>query len=273
MTTLRSNPARLRHFAQARLQYRAVRGIARLIVIAVGLALTLRTLLYEPCNIPSQSMLPGLLAGDYLFIAKWPYGYSRYSLPFGLPLFDGRIGGEMPERGDVVVFKTPRDNRADFIKRVIGLPGDRVAMRGGILAVNGVDVPRVRTADFTMLAADDGDCRQSPGQRVTAPDGRVWCHLPQYVETLGSRRYAVLDQVANGRNDTFAAVTVPAGHYFVAGDNRDDSADSRLSVADGGVGMVPAENIIGRADRIFFSVDELRSGRDALRLGRIGRSL
>ena len=273
MASLRSDPARIRHFARARLQYRAVRSAGRLVVAALAVALTLRAVAYEPFNIPSQSMLPTLLSGDYLFVAKWPYGFSRYSLPLGLPLFDGRLGGSDPVRGDIVEFKTPGDNRTDFIKRVIGLPGDRVAMAHGVIAVNGVAVPRQRVDDFRMLAADDGDCREALDQRVTAPDGRVWCRVPQYVETLGSRRYAVLDQVADGQHDNFAPVTVPAGHYFVAGDNRDDSADSRLSIAEGGVGMVPAENLVGRADRVFFSIDELRHGRDALRLSRIGRAL
>jgi len=269
---LRSDPVRIRHFARARLQYRLLRSAAQALTLAIGIALGLRTLLYEPCNIPSQSMLPTLLAGDYLFVAKWPYGYSRYSLPLGLPLFDGRVGGTMPERGDIVVFKTPRDNRTDFIKRVIGLPGDRIAMRNGVFTINGTAVVRQRIGDFIMPAADAGDCRQSAGQRFVA-NGRAMCRLPRYVETIGARRFAVLDQVANGPTDTLATVVVPAGQYFVAGDNRDDSADSRLDVARGGVGMVPAENLIGRADRIFFSAEDMPGGAGALRLSRIGEAL
>ena len=267
---LRSDPARIRHFARARLQYRAVRGVVQMLVVAGAIALGLRALAYEPCNIPSQSMLPTLLTGDYLFIAKWPYGYSRYSLPLGLPLFDGRIGGAMPARGDVVVFKTPRDNRTDFIKRVIGLPGDRIAMHNGVFVINGIVTPHRRMADFVTPAAADDDCRAAPGERFEGADGRTLCRLPRYVETIGARSYAVLDQVAHGPADEMATEVVPPGHYFMAGDNRDDSADSRLDVGHGGVGMVPAQNLVGRADRIFFSVDD---GSGAIRTSRIGGAL
>jgi len=254
-----TDPLRVHHFARAESQYRALRSVVRIVATALLLALGLRSLIFEPFNIPSRSMLPTLLAGDYLFVAKWPYGYSRYSLPLGLPLFDGRTIGSAPERGDVVVFKTPRDNRTDFIKRVVGLPGDRVRMVGGVLELNGVAVRKRRVGDFRAAAS-----------------GRP---TPQYAETLGGRTYLVLDLVAGGVHDTTPLMTVPPGHYFVAGDNRDDSADSRLTVAQGGVGMVPAENLIGRADRIFFSVDDdaavgdPRTWLGALRLARIGRAL
>jgi signal peptidase I len=241
--------ARAAHEARAAAQYARLRQIIGSAAIAVLIALGLRSFVLEPFNIPSESMLPTLRIGDYLFVAKWPYGYSRFSLPLGLPVMDGRIGGGTPERGDVVVFKSPADNRTDFIKRVAGLPGDRVRMTGGRLEVNGLLLPKQPVA---------------PGR---------------FVEILGSRRYEVLDQVAGGPRDDTPLVTVPPGSYFMLGDNRDDSADSRLSIADGGVGMVPAANLVGRAEIVFFSLDGgARLARPStwpgsIRADRIGRRL
>lgn len=217
--------AREAHQARAAAQYARLRQLIGIVFVAVLLALGLRSFVLEPFNIPSQSMLPTLRVGDYLFVAKWPYGYSRFSLPLGLPLLDGRIGGGLPERGDVIVFKSPGDNRTDFIKRVVGLPGDRVRMVGGQLELNGRLVAK----------------RAAGGDR--------------FVEALDHRQYAVLDDLAGGPRDDTPLVTVPPDSYFVLGDNRDDSADSRLSIADGGVGMVPAANLVGRASVIFFSLD------------------
>ena len=166
MTPSMIESARAAHEARAARQYARLRRIIGTVAVAVLIALSLRSFVLEPFNIPSASMLPTLRVGDYLFVAKWPYGYSRFSLPLGMPVMDGRIGGAMPERGDVVVFKSPADNRADFIKRVVGLPGDRVRMTGGRLEINGVLVPKVA----------DGAGR--------------------FIETLGTRSYAVLDQIA-----------------------------------------------------------------------------
>lgn len=248
------------HKAQAARQFARVGAAAGFVATAVVLAVVLRTLVLEPFNIPSDSMLPTLAAGDYLFVAKWPYGLGRYSLPVALPGTGGRIGGEPPRRGDVVVFKTPRDNRTDFIKRVIGLPGDRVRMTGGRVELNGVLVPRERAGDF-VVPADAAACHGSPGGGAAGgasagATGMPPCRYARFIETIDGRRFAVLHTVAAAGHEDAPMVTVPAGSYFVLGDNRDDSADSRMSIAEGGVGLVPAANLIGRAEIIFFSASD-----------------
>ncbi len=267
--------AREAHQARAAHQFEKIAASVRIVGTAILLALGLRTVVLEPFNIPSESMLPTLIGGDYLLVAKWPYGLSRYSLPLALPLFSGRIAGAAPRRGDVVVFKTPRDNRTDFIKRVIGLPGDRVRMIDGAIELNGTVVPRVRTSDFVLPLAAGSSCRGDPSRMATGG----LCRYPRYLETLAGRTYAVLDEYAGDPPDDTPLVTVPPGYYFVEGDNRDDSADSRMSIATGGVGMVPAANLIGRAEVIFFSTSGTAIGDrpltwfDALRLGRVGTRL
>jgi signal peptidase I len=203
------------------------------IVQALLLALVIRTFLFQPFSIPSGSMRPTLLEGDYLFVTKWAYGYSRYSFPFSPPIFSGRIWGSEPERGDVVVFKYPPDPSLDYIKRVIGLPGDRVQMRGGELYLNGEAVERelvgqIDNRDITEMA------RPVDVYRETLPNGVS---------------YDTLDLSPNSIGDNTREFVVPDGHYFMMGDNRDNSTDSRFSV-----GFVPEDHLVGRANIIFFSI-------------------
>ena len=206
------------------------------IVYAVLIALVVRTVAYEPFNIPSGSMIPTLLVGDYLFVSKFSYGYSRFSLPFGLPLFSGRIFFHPLERGDVVVFKLPTDNSTDYIKRVIGLPGDTIQMKQGELFINDKEVPRKPIEDY-MYQEGDG---------VLVP-------MKQYIETLPNGRQHRIIKIGNdGPLDNTPEYHVPSGDYFMMGDNRDNSQDSRVLSA---VGYVPAENLIGKAQFIFFSTD------------------
>lgn len=203
------------------------------IVQALLLALVIRTFLFQPFSIPSGSMRPTLLEGDYLFVTKWAYGYSRHSLPFSPPIFSGRIWGSEPARGDVVVFKFPPNPSIDYIKRVIGLPGDTIQMREGVLYINNEAVAREKIGQI-----DDPD--------ITEMDRPV----DLYRETLPNGvSYETLDLTQNGIGDNTREFVVPEGHYFMMGDNRDNSADSRFSV-----GFVPAENLVGRANVIFFSI-------------------
>ena len=227
-----------------------------LLLLFVG-TLFLRTFIVAPFNIPSGSMLPRMMIGDYLLVAKWPYGYSRFSMPFGLGGFDGRILEGQAERGDVAVFHYPGGGQ-DYVKRVIGLPGDSIQMRGGQVLLNGNPVPKTRIADFLVPVSKNSPCRFLDPERkrqVVDPNGRVSCAYPRYRETLpGGRSYEVLDQMSGAADDT-SAFLVPEGHYFVMGDNRDDSQDSRLPVEIGGVGYLPADHLVGRALITFFSTD------------------
>jgi signal peptidase I len=232
-------------------------SLTRFILLLVVLAWALRSFVVAPFNIPSGSMLPTLYIGDYLVVAKWPYGYSRFSFPFGFPSFEGRLLGHLPKRGDVVVFRHPSED-ADLIKRVIGLPGDRVAMVGGRLILNGKAVPRAPLPPYKLPVSPNSPCRTIPPAVPLAIEvnGRAYCLLRDYRETLpGGPSYTVLDQVDRGEADDFPAVTVLPGHVFLMGDNRDDSLDSRFSGAEGGIGMVPVENLIGRALVTFWSTD------------------
>jgi signal peptidase I len=203
---------------------------------ALIIALVIRTFLFQPFNIPSGSMKATLLVGDYLFVSKYSYGYSHFSLPLSPPIFSGRIMGSEPSRGDIVVFRLPKDTSTDYIKRVIGLPGDRIQVIDGVVNINGAPVKRERIEDFL-------ETEESP--RPT--------RVKRWRETLPNGvSYEALDLVDNGFADNTQIYTVPAGEYFMMGDNRDNSTDSRFSQ----VGTVPFENIVGRAQLIFFSVYE-----------------
>ncbi len=212
--------------------------LGKTLVYALGIALIIRTFLFQPFNIPSGSMEGTLLVGDYLFVEKYAYGYSRYSFPFNLGPFSGRIFASQPHRGDVIVFKMPNqtspDYLKDYIKRVIGLPGDRVQMINGVLWLNGKPVPKVRVQDY-----------------VEYDEAGLEHHVAQYRETLpGGKSYLVLDRYPDGSEDNTQLFVVPKDNYFMMGDNRDDSDDSRLDV-----GFVPAPNLEGKALFRFFSTD------------------
>lgn len=206
----------------------------RTIVYALLIALVLRTLLFQPFHIPSESMVPTLLKGDYIFASKFSYGYSKHSMPLSPPVFEGRIFGSAPERGDVAVFKYPGDNRTDYIKRVVGLPGDRIQMIGGVLHINGQAVGH-EFVESISRPDHFGNMRTTQVYRETFPNGDS--HL-------------VFDQRKGGEADDTRVYFVPEGHYFMMGDNRDDSRDSRY------FGPVPAENLVAKAQIIFFSVNE-----------------
>ena len=235
-----------------------LRETTRFLLLLFLFALILRSFIVAPFSIPSGSMLPTMMIGDYLFVAKWPYGYSRFSLPFGIGSFDGRILADAPERGDIAVFRYPGDGEDDYVKRVIGLPGDTIQMRDGALWLNGEEVPRVRVADYLMPMSPNSPCRTvvpEAARVITDEEGHRSCAFERYRETLpGGRSYYVLDQMDGIADDTPVHV-VPDGHYFMMGDNRDDSLDSRFPLAAEGVGYLPADYLIGEALIIFFSTD------------------
>jgi signal peptidase I len=208
------------------------REIAKTVGYAIVIALVIRTFLFEPFRIPSGSMIPSLLIGDYLFVAKYSYGYSKYSFPLSPDLFSGRIMESTVKRGDVVVFRPPPSPDLDFIKRIIGLPGDHIQMKQGILYINDVAVTREAIGDYV----------DEQGNNYT-----------QYIETLPNGvKHRIIEVRGDGGDlDNTDVFIVPPGHYFAMGDNRDDSMDSRTSA----VGYVPAENLVGKAEIIFFSTD------------------
>ena len=230
----------------------------RTVLYAVVIALAVRTFAYEPFNIPSGSMKPTLLVGDFLFVSKLSYGYSRYSLPWSLPFIEDRILESKPERGDVVVFKLPSDTKTDYIKRLIGMPGDRIMVRGGILHVNGTPVQREELGE-----------REAPG--AFGPQS-----VTEYNETLPNGRQHLIWEISDDRpHDNTQEFVVPPDHYFFMGDNRDSSQDSRTPQ----VGFVPAVNLIGRAEFLFFSHNsssnwwEIWRWPTVIRFSRIGRGI
>ena len=230
------------------------------VVIAV---LIFRIFIYAPFTIPSESMLPRLWKGDYFVAAKWPYGLSNASLPLDLDLFEGRVFEELPERGDVVVFKHPVDG-TDYIKRVIGLPGDTVELRRGRVILNGEVLSLEQAPPFDIPLSANTDCHPA----ASVQRERV-CRYPRAIERLPSGpSYPVID-LGRSVADDFGPVRVPAGRLFLLGDNRDNSQDSRFPARPGGgIGMVPTDLLVGRASRVLFS-----SGGDTIRWDRIGEGL
>ena len=210
--------------------------IVKTIVYALLIALVLRVIFFQPFTIPSASMEPNLYEGDYVIVSKYSYGYSRHSIPFSPPVFEGRLFERKPERGDIVVFKLPSDGRTDYIKRVIGLPGDRVQMRAGLLYVNDKLVAREPL---------------SPSKTIVMGFER---DIARYQERLDTgRTFATQDMGPDGDLDNTDVFVVPDGHYFMMGDNRDNSSDSRVPPAAMGVGMVPADHLVGKAQIILLS--------------------
>ena len=207
------------------------------ISIAILIALLIRSFIAEPFNIPSGSMKPNLLVGDFIFVSKWSYGYSRHSLPFSIPIIKNKIFSKIPKRGDIVVFKTPEDNRTDYIKRVIGLPGDKIKIVNGEIKLNNTSIVREKTTDFI-----DND-KNASIKRVR-----------KYKEYFNNLEIEILDIMDGGIVDNTELFEVPEGYFFVMGDNRDNSQDSRFKT----VGFIPFNNLVGKARFIFFSIENSR---------------
>jgi signal peptidase I len=211
--------------------------IVKTVVYALLIALVLRVLFFQPFTIPSASMEPNLYQGDYIIVSKYSYGYSRHSIPFSPPIFSGRVFEHQAQRGDIVVFKLPRDGHTDYVKRVIGLPGDRIQMKHGLLYVNDVLVPR----------AFAGTAKEDSGYGFVRDIARFRETLP------GGKSIMTNDFGTDGELDNTDVYVVPQGEYFMMGDNRDNSLDSRVPPEAGGVGFVPAENLVGKAQIILLS--------------------
>jgi signal peptidase I len=210
--------------------------IAKTVFYALLIALFLRVLFYQPFTIPSASMEPTLLEGDYIIVSKYSYGYSRNSIPFSPPLFRGRVLEKAPQRGDIVVFKLPRDGHTDYIKRLVGLPGDRIQVKAGVLYINGTAVPR-KPLPSVMVDSGYGFTRSVQRFQETFPNGKT---------------FTTYDFGPDGDVDNTGVFVVPENHYFFMGDNRDNSLDSRVPL-EIGVGYVPAENLVGKAQLIMLS--------------------
>ena len=208
------------------------------VLLAIFIALIIRSFIFEPFNIPSGSMKPNLLVGDFIFVSKWNYGFSRHSLPFSLPLIYGKIFNKVPDRGDVVVFKAPYDNRTDYIKRVIGLPGDEIKIINGQIKINDQLILRTKLNDFVDIDKNNNTKR-----------------IRKYTEYFFDKEFDVLDITDNGIVDNTQMYNVPDNHFFVMGDNRDNSQDSRFLKK---IGFVPFKNLIGKANFVFFSLENSR---------------
>ena len=231
----------------------------KIIISAGAIALFIRTVFIQPFTIPSGSMIPTLLIGDFIFVSQYKYGYSKHSLPLSLPLIKNRIFPKLPKRGDVVVFKTPRDNRTDYVKTLVGLPGDRIQVTNGILYINRKQIKRekiLKNNDFL---------------------NNKYLNSNDYVEFfLNGKKHLIRETQDNyGQNDNTIEFKVPENHFFMMGDNRDNSIDSRVLNY---VGFVPFENLIGKAEIIFFSIDKKGYGLGnfwnwRIRFERIGKIL
>lgn len=230
--------------------------VARLLAVVLCGAMLIRMFFFATFVIPSQSMMPGLLTGDIFFATKWSYGWSRYSFSSRYPLFEGRILGEEPQIGDVVIFSGVRDPKTTYIKRVMGLPGDVVAMRRGKFVLNGRELLQSPPTEFNLPITPNLICLSIPGlidlRRLTA-DAKPGCSFNQAYERLPNGKVHKVLDFAIARSDNFGPVRVPDGYVFMMGDNRDDSIDSRIPVSMGGLGMVPMDRITGKARYIVFS--------------------
>ena len=207
---------------------------------AILIALIIRSFVFEPFNIPSGSMKPTLLVGDFIFVKKWSYGYSKHSLPFSINIIPERILYKKPSRGDIAVFKTPKDNRTDYIKRIIGLPGDKIKLNNGVVFINNKPITKIQVDDF-----------------FEKNDNNELTLIPMFKENLGNVKHYTLD-IGQTSLDNVQTIEVPENHFFVLGDNRDNSADSRISKLIGGPGFIPKENLVGKASIIFFSLENSR---------------
>ncbi len=220
------------------MSFNKILKVGKSLFLALLLAMCFRSLLYEPFHIPSGSMKSTLMVGDYVFVSKYSYGFSRYSFPFAIPLVGktGRVLYTEPKRGDVVVFRKPNETSVNYVKRLIGLPGDKIQLKDGIVYINGEKVKREKLADFLDIDYN--------GKGVK---------VPQYIETLDNGfQYTTLDQIEqNIQADNTQVYVVPDDHFFVLGDNRDNSVDSRFMYE---VGFIPKDNLVGKAQIVIFSV-------------------
>ena len=237
----------------------SIKELSKTLLIAGSIAIFFRSIFFEPFNIPSGSMIPTLLVGDYLFVSKYSYGYSKYSFPFGLvPIID-RVLYNSPQRGDVIVFRKPGDETIDYIKRLVALPNDTVQVKEGILYINSKKAKRIKTNIGIM--------------KNVLGDEKVFTQYDEVFE--GSKNHKIIEASDNDPFDDTILFKVPPNHFFFMGDNRDNSRDSRTPE----VGFVPKKNLIGKAEIIFFShnstasIFEFWKWHKAIRFSRIGKAI